>query len=142
VTQFPPRTPTWSEIEQFCRNDGWEEDRTTDHVHFRKVLESGEVLETHRSLAGGKSMSQGRFGLILRKQLKVDRRTFWHVLQTGEPADRPTPVEEPPAPEYPGWVVSGLKGVGWTEERIRELTPDEAEERLHSEWSKARDEAR
>ena len=34
------------------------------------VLPSGEVLETHRSFAGKKSMSQGVFGVIVRKQLR------------------------------------------------------------------------
>ena len=59
----PPRrrAPTWRELERFCEADGWTEIRTTGHRFFRKTLATGEVLETHSSLAGGGTMSQGRF---------------------------------------------------------------------------------
>jgi len=50
------RTPTWSQVEAFCRKDGWEEIRETDHVFYRRVLENGTVLETHRSFSTKKTM--------------------------------------------------------------------------------------
>src|SRR6188472_1031507 len=89
----PPRTPTWAEIEEFCGIDGWTLVRETDHAFFQKVLPSGEVLETHRSFSSNKTMSQGRFGVILRTQLRVTRTEFWHALQTGEPVERPSEGE-------------------------------------------------
>ena len=80
------KTPTWREIEEFCRKDGWELTRSTDHVFFRKILSDGSVLETHRSFADDKSMSPGRFIAILRVQLKVSPDDFWETLRTGRPA--------------------------------------------------------
>jgi ribosomal protein S30 len=74
------RTPTWGEIERYCRLDGWHERRRSGHVFFEKVLEDGTVLQTHRSLAKGKTMSPGRFKAILRYQLRVDEARFWAVL--------------------------------------------------------------
>lgn len=81
-------------------------------------------------------MSQRIFSVILRGQLKVDRATFWHVVQTCEPADRPSPEEEPAPPQHALYVVKGLRGCGWSEDQIRRLSPEEAESALHTEWSK------
>ena len=55
------RTPTWGEIERFCRIDGWRETRRTDHVFFERTLVDGTVLQTHRSFASDKAISPGRF---------------------------------------------------------------------------------
>jgi hypothetical protein len=136
---IPSRTPSWDEIEQFCKVDGWQPDRTTGHVFWRKVLPSGEVLETHRSFAGQKSMSQDVFGVILRTQLRVSRSDFWDALRTGEPVDRPSEEAERPAPSHEAWVVLGLKGQGMTEEEIRQLTPEDAVSLLHEKWSQPRE---
>ena len=65
------RTPTWGEIERFCRVDGWRETRRTDHVFFERTLADGTVLQTHRSFASDKTMSPGRFKAILRNQLHL-----------------------------------------------------------------------
>ena len=111
---IPGRTPSWDEIERFCRIDGWAHERSTAHVFWQKVLPSGEVLETHVSFASDKSMSPGRFGSILRTQLKVTKVEFWRALQTGEPVARPAELEDV-VPGHEAWVVLGLKKVGLTE---------------------------
>lgn len=82
------RTPTWAQIEKFCRLDGWSEVRRTGHVHFEKVLGDGTVLRTHRSFASRKTMSPGRFNAILRYQIRVTAEQFWETVDTGEPVDR------------------------------------------------------
>ena len=130
----PARPATWADIEQFCRIDGWKLDRSSDHVFWEKVLPTGEVLQTHRSFAENKSLSQDLFSLVLREQLKVDRATFWCVLQTGEPAIRPTNVEKA-SPEYEAWVICGLIKCGLREEEIREMTPSNAKALLLEKWS-------
>jgi len=73
------RTPTWGQVEEFCQADGWDQLRETDHVFFRKVLDDGTVLETHRSFSARKGMSADRFALILRTQLKVSAADFWQT---------------------------------------------------------------
>ena len=84
------RTPTWGEIERFCRVDGWRETRRTDHVFFERTLADGTVLQTHRSFASDKTMSPGRFKAILRNQLHVSADDFWRALDTGGPVARPS----------------------------------------------------
>ena len=82
------RTPTWAQIERFCRVDGWVEVRRGNHVFFEKTLRSGTVLRTHRSLAARKTMSPGRFKAILRYQLRASEEDFWQVLESRQPLDR------------------------------------------------------
>ena len=82
------KTPTWAQIERFCRIDGWVQTRRSGHVFFEKVLAGGTVLQTHRSHASRKTMSPGRFHTILRYQLQVSEAQFWRALETREPVDR------------------------------------------------------
>jgi len=82
------RTPTWAQVERFCRIDGWTEVRRTGHVHFEKVLPDGTVLRTHRSFASRKTMSSGRFRAVLRYQLSISEEQFWQALATRKPVDR------------------------------------------------------
>ena len=85
------RTPTWAQIERFCRIDGWREIRRSDHVFYEKVLPDGIVLRTHRSFSSRKTMSPGRFKAILRYQLRVTEEQFWLALDTRSAVDRSAP---------------------------------------------------
>lgn len=133
------KTPTWGEIERFCRIDGWRESRCTDHVFFEKVLADGTVLRTHRSFASDKTMSPGRFQAILRNQLRVSEDDFWRALATGEAVARPS---EPPAAEaaLPAYVVRVLKEeLHLTEAEIGELPPAAAERLVHEHRSRQKE---
>ncbi len=133
------RTPTWGEIERFCRIDGWRESRRTDHAFFEKVLADGTVLRTHRSFAGGKTMSPGRFKAILRNQLRVSEDDFWAALEAGEPVARPSerPEEEATLPAY---LVRVLKDeLHMSEAEIAELLPEEAQRLVHEHWSRSQE---
>lgn len=127
---FP--TPTWGDIDRFCKADEWESRETTDHVRWEKVLPTGEFLATHRSLAASKTIKPGVFGTILRTQLKVSREEFWRAIDTGKPVDRPVELE-PQVPVYPAWLLVELRKYGVYEDEIRTMTPAEAEELL---WKK------
>jgi len=129
---FP--TPTWGHIDAFCNADGWSQVRVTDHYHWEKVLPSGELLKTHRSMAADKVIKPGVFGAILRDQLKVSKAEFWQAIETGKPVDRPVDLDEPAA-EYPAWVVFGLARFGYSEDDVRAMTPTDAEALLHEKWS-------
>ena len=82
------RTPTWAQVERFCRIDGWAESRRSGHLFFEKVLLGGTLLRTHRSFSSRKTMSPGRFKAILRYQLLVSEEQFWRALETKQPVDR------------------------------------------------------
>ena len=130
------RTATWQEIEEFCRKDGWLLIRSTGHSFYRKVLPDGTVLETHVSFAGQKTMSAGRFALVLRTQLKVSQEDFWGVLRTGRPAARPSVPLPPALSGMPAWVAGALKyQFGWSDEEIAAMDPAAAEAYALEQWS-------
>jgi hypothetical protein len=133
---FPSRTPSWGEIEKFCQIDGWNFVRSSGHSFYRKVLPSGETLETHTSFSGNKSMSHRVFSVILRTQLKVSRAKFWQALETGEPVERPVPEPEEVDVQHEAWVVFGLLRAGVVEAEIAGMSEEEARTRLHELWSK------
>ena len=129
------KTASWAEVEEFCRRDGWQHIRSTDHEFYRKVLPDGTVLETHVSFSSNKKMSPGRFLSVLRTQLKVSQEDFWDTLRTGKPAPRPTkPLTEPQRHE--GWVIQVLTiqlGLGPSE--IEQLSPEQAKQLIYDYWA-------
>ena len=131
----PPRPPSWAEIEAFCKIDGWVEVRKTSHRFFRKILDSGGVLETHTSFGRG-TMGQARFAFILRAQLQISRKQFWDALESGQPVPRPASEEGAPKTLHPPWVVRVLEqDLHLGEKEIGELTLEEGIRRVQEHWS-------
>jgi hypothetical protein len=134
------RTPTWDEFREFLRYDDWAEDRATGHDFFEKTLSDGEILRTHASRSGSKTMSPGRFKAILSDQLRLSEAEFWDVLRTNAPAPRPSPAPEPAPKSLPVWLALALeREVGLTREQIAELDEQEAHLRLDEARSRQRD---
>ncbi|MBA3778530.1 MAG: hypothetical protein H0X16_04385 [Chloroflexi bacterium] len=122
------KTPTWDELREFLKHDNWEQDRATGHDFFEKTLPDGEILRTHASRSGSKTMSPGRFKAILSDQLRLSEAEFWEVLRTRTPAPRPSPAPEPAPLSLPLWLAQALElEVGLTRDEIAAL--DEAEAR-------------
>ena len=133
------RTPSWDAFREFLRHDDWEEDRATGHDFFEKTLPDGEILRTHASRSGSKTMSPGRFKAILSDQLRLSEAEFWEVLRTRTPAPRPSQAPEPAPPSLPLWLALALeREVGLTREQIAELDADEARRRLDEARSRPR----
>ena len=131
------KTPTWDEFREFLRHDNWEEDRATGHDFFEKTLPDGEILRTHASRSGSKTMSPGRFKAILSDQLWLSKPEFWEVLRTRTPAPRPSPAPEPAPRSLPLWLAQALEPeVGLTRNEIAELDEDEARRLLVESRSK------
>lgn len=134
------RTQTWDEFREFLKHDDWEEDRATGHDFFEKTLPDGEILRTHASRSGSKSMSPGRFKAILSDQLGLSEAEFWDVLRTKAPAARPSPAPEPAPRSLPLWLSQALeREVGLTREQIAELDEREARQRLDEARSRPND---
>jgi hypothetical protein len=106
------KTPTWDEVLDFLRYDGWRHIRSSGHEFYERVLPDGEILQTHASRSGSKAMSPGRFKAILSDQLHVSEDAFWTVLRTKEPAPRPDPDPWPAPASLPLWLVSALEREG------------------------------
>ena len=121
------RTPSWDEILEFLKVDRWSRDRSTGHDFFEKVLPNGEILHTHASRSGDRTISPGRFKAILADQLGVSEQEFWEVLRTGKAARRPSQVPEPPPASLPLWLVEALEWeAGLSPERIAGLDDEAA----------------
>jgi hypothetical protein len=134
------RTPTWDEFRAFLRHDDWEEDRATGHDFFEKTLPDGEILRTHASRSGSKTMSPGRFKAILSDQLRLSEAEFWDVLRTKAPAPRPSPAPETAPTSLPLWLALALeREVGLTREQIVELDEIDAHQRLDEARSRPKD---
>ena len=121
------KTPTWDEFREFLQHDHWEEDRATGHDFFEKTLPDGEILRTHASRSGSKTVSPGRFKAILSDQLRLSEAEFWEVLRTRTPAPRPSPAPEPAPRSLPLWLAQAHeREVGLARERIAELDEEGA----------------
>ena len=137
-----PDAPTWAEIERFLKIDGWTRlaaasrgGSRQDHIFYEKLLDSGELLQTHISHASAKRPSSGRFGAILRDQLKVSREDFWRALRDKVAVDRSSPQESAP-PEHDAWVIAVLtRDLHLTAEQIAALHVDEAKDIVLAHWS-------
>lgn len=133
------RTPTWDEYREFLRHDDSEEDRATGHDFFEKTLPDGEILRTHASRSGSKTMSPGRFKAILADQLRLSEAEFWEVLRTRSPAERPSRAPEPAPGSLPLWLAQALEGeVGLRGEQIAELDEAVARRQLDAARSRAK----
>jgi hypothetical protein len=123
------KTPSWDEILDFLKVDRWSEDRSTGPEFFEKVLPDGEILRTHTSRSGSKTISPGRFKAILSDQLHVSADEFWNALRAQRPVPRPSPVSEPPPASLPLWIAQALeREVGLSREQIEEIDVARARE--------------
>jgi hypothetical protein len=125
------KTSSWDEFRDFLKHDDWEEDRATGHDFFEKTLPDGEILRTHASRSGSKTMSPGRFKAILSDQLRLNEAEFWEVIRTRTPARRPSPAPEPAPRSIPLWLAQALeREVGLTREQFAGLNETEARRQL------------
>jgi hypothetical protein len=135
-----PKAPSFDQIKQFLKADRWTEvtgrpGHGTGHRVFEKVLTGGEVLTTHISHSGKKGPGPGRFGEMLREQLRTNRNDFWKAIETGEPVPRPTPIE-PPVPALEAWQVGVLlRHVGLRPEELQGMTPARAQQIIEKHWA-------
>jgi hypothetical protein len=134
------RTPSWDEFRAFLKHDDWEEDRATGHDFFEKTLPDGELLRTHVSRSGSKTMSPGRFKAILSDQLRLSEAEFWEVLRTRSRAPRPSPAPGAAPPSLPLWLAQALdRELGLTRTQIAELDEDDARRLLDETRSRPRE---
>ena len=73
--------PSWSDLERFCRHDGWEYrlQNSGRDKSYTKMLSNGEILWTRISKSSG-GIGRGLFAAILKNQLKASKEYFNRVL--------------------------------------------------------------
>jgi len=111
--------------EQFCRRDEWEEAGGTGHDKWQERLPDGQLLRTtiqrHKTDYG----QDLKAAVLL--QLDVDEATFWEVIRSGEPADRPAPAPDEGRDPMPDWIVQALQLGRFNEVEIAALGVEEPE---------------
>lgn len=135
--------PRFDDIRRFCEFDGWTKKSTIrrgegDHSRFEKRLDDGTILRTRASHSNEQIGDRSLWRHIWRDQLGLESEDeFWRVLETREPAHRPrTEPERPHGPSLPAWLVDALvRQAGVPPDEVRELTEEEARQRLHDHWS-------
>ncbi len=134
--------PTWGEIEQFLKVDGWRKlpaSGHSSHVFFEKLLDDGRVLQTPVSHSRYNRPSPGRFGVILRDQIEISRYELWKALESGEPVDRPVAIEAEKPVEHEAWVVAVLANqLHMSADEIEALDRDDAHQLVHDFWARPR----
>jgi hypothetical protein len=116
------------------------DDQEAGHDFFEKTLPDGEILRTHASRSGSKTMSPGRFKAIVSDQLRLSGAEFWEVVRTKSPAPRPSPAPEPAPRSLPLGLAHALEWeAGLTREQIAELDEDEARRPLIEARSRPRE---
>lgn len=139
-----PNAPTWGEMEKFLQVDGWRRlpassrgGSSENHIFFEKLLDNGELLQTHISHSRRGAPSPGRFGVILRQQIKVSRAQFWEALSSGEPVPRPAPLDTEQRVEHEAWVLAVLTSeLHMTAEQIEALDAEQAKQLVLDHWAR------
>jgi hypothetical protein len=139
-----PSAPTWGEMEKFLQADGWTRlpassrgGSSENHIFFEKLLDTGELLQTHISHSRRGGPSPGRFGVILRQQIKVSRAQFWEALSSGEPVPHPAPLDTEQQVEHEAWVLAVLTSeLHMTAEQIEALDAEQAKQLVLDHWAR------
>jgi len=67
--------PTWRDLRNFCKGDGWELYKTTHHEYYRKEDGNNNIRRVKVSRGTGE-ISKHLWKEILKKQLRVDEEYF------------------------------------------------------------------
>lgn len=135
---FP--APTRSDHARFCELEGWKLVRSTTgkrgthHETYELELPDGAVLRTRVSRPpDSTTYGDALWGHVLRDQLHMSAEEFWRCVQDSIPPDRGARPE--PAASIPADLLHMLKHrVGLPETRLREMTRQEAIERIQQYW--------
>lgn len=71
--------PSWRELKRFCKRDGWELYKDTDHYFYRKIMDDGSLKRTKISKGRGE-IPPRLWRDILKKQLQVDEVYFNKII--------------------------------------------------------------
>ena len=138
--------PRFDDLRRFCELDGWTKKTTVrrgegDHTRYEKRLVDGTILRTKASHGNDQIADPSLWRHIWRDQLGLESEDeFWRVLETRQPAERPSAQVQPPeGPSLPAWLVEALiRQAGVPFEEVRQLDEEEARKRMHEFWSRRR----
>lgn len=141
MTGYP--APTRNDHDTFCATEGWELVRGASgqpvqhHRTYLLTLPNGDVLRTRISKpVNSDTYGPARWRHILRDQLRVTEAEFWACVRDQVLPDRGRTEPRPPADAIPlGVVLALIEHVGLSEDAVREMSRQEAIDRLNEHWA-------
>lgn len=124
--------PTWGQVRQFCRKQGYKETRT-DHFHYLKVLADHSTSGTMVSMGvDGDEVPAQMWGMVWRRQLRLAaEEELWKGLRGEEVTYALSPQSVAAAP-LPTYLTRFLKDtLRFTDAQIAATTREEAQQRLN-----------
>lgn len=132
------RVPTWREVADFCRRNGYRQDERRHHTYYTREPTPGFVSQTYISRGtGNKRVPTPQWSQVWRDQLRLaSEDDFWRGL-AGEGYDYdlpPTPTAPEPMQPY---LLRFLRDtLHYPEERIAATSAAEAQQLLDTYYSR------
>jgi len=129
------RRPTWAQVRQFCKRQGFAED-STDHERYDKVLSDGTLAWTKISFdrAETETVEPNLWPRIWKRQLRLQSEAdFWSGVDGG-PVNWDVPTTPELTAPLPDFLVRHLRvDRHLSDEEIAAHTPESAQALLN-EW--------
>lgn len=111
--------PRWRDVQQFCRRQGYREDRTT-HWQYEKIIVPGFMSWTQVSFSKpNEQIGAHLWRKVWHEQLKIaSEDDFWNGLRGDTPRYNIPPLPEAPR-TLPPYLVTFLQ-------QVEHLTPEQA----------------
>lgn len=116
------RLPNGDDQRAFCKVDGWNSIRSTDHAVYSKVLLDGTILTTLVSHGNKQIRNPDLLAHICRDELRCSPADFWDAVDHGRPVPRPQPAPPEPKDPIPLGLIRALRAQGHSQDEIRRLT--------------------
>ena len=133
-----PRIPTWREVADFCRRNGYERDERNHHTYYTREPTAGFISQTYLSRgAGNARVPTPLWPRVWRDQLRLaSEDDFWKGLDDEEYRYDlpPTPSVPDPMPPYLARFLRDT--LHYTDEQIAAISPEDAQRMLDAHYSR------
>jgi hypothetical protein len=132
-----PRVPTWREVADFCRRNGYERDERSHHTYYTREPVVGFISQTYISRSAGNArVPMPLWPRVWRDQLRlVSEDDFWKGLDGEEYRYDLPPTPNRPEPMAPYLVRFLRDTLHYTDEQIANTPPGEAQRLLDDHYS-------
>lgn len=133
-----PRVPTWHEVTDFCRRNGYDQDERSHHTYYTREPVAGFVSQTYISRgAGNARVPSPLWSRVWRDQLRLaSEDDFWKGVDGADYHYNLPPAPQAPEP-MPPYLARFLRDtLHYTEEQIAATSPEEAQRLLDDYYSR------
>jgi hypothetical protein len=133
-----PRVPTWREVADFCRRNGYERDERSHHTYYTREPVAGFISQTYISRSAGNArVPTPLWPRVWHDQLRLaNEDDFWRGLDGQEYRYDLPPIPNLPEP-MPPYLARFLRDtLHYTDEQIANTPPGEAQRMLDDHYSR------